>query len=369
MHSRLLPAVAATFLAACAADTPVAPEAARRPVAPAATGAISVVMSGLNSPRGLDWGPEGALYVAEAGTAAHTGQCVTLVRGSNCYSGTGSISRLWRGTQERVVTGLPSAFNTIGDIIGPNDISFVGRGNARVTIGWGGDPAFRQGLGALGEQFGHVLTVQPSGGWHVTADVSAFERATNPAGGPFDSNPFGLLSEPGQMFVADAGGNSLVHVALNGDVSLVATFPPIPVPAGPFNPPFAQSEAVPTEVTRGPDGALYVSQLTGLPFRPAVSSIFRVVPGQPPTVYASGFTQVTDHAWAPDGSLYVVQYASAPFFGGPGALVRVAPNGTRTTITTALTHPTGVTVGPDGAIYVSNKGDQAAVGEVLRIEP
>ena len=214
-----------------------------------------------------------------------------------------------------------------------------------------------------------MLTVQPSGGWRLTADVSAFERAANPAGGPFDSNPFGILSEPGQMFVADAGANALLGVTMDGTVALIATFPPIPVPAGPFNPPFAQSEAVPTEVTRGPDGALYVSQLTGLPFRPGVSSIFRVVPGEAPIVYATGFTQVTDHAWAPDGSLYVVQFASAPFFGGAGALIRVAPNGTRTTITTALTHPTGVAVGPDGAIYVSNKGDQAAVGEVLRIEP
>jgi len=135
MRSQLFPTAAAALLTACASDTPVAPETARRPVAPAAAGAISVVMSGLNSPRGLDWGPEGALYVVEAGTTAHTGQCVAMARGSNCYSGTGSISRLWRGAQERVVTGLPSAFNTVGDIIGANDISFGGRGNARVTIG------------------------------------------------------------------------------------------------------------------------------------------------------------------------------------------------------------------------------------------
>jgi glucose/arabinose dehydrogenase len=28
---------------------------------------VTVAMSGLDSPRGLAWGPEGALYVAEAG--------------------------------------------------------------------------------------------------------------------------------------------------------------------------------------------------------------------------------------------------------------------------------------------------------------
>jgi len=142
------------------------------------------------------------------------------------------------------------------------------------------------------------------------------------------------------------------------------------VPPGPFNPPFAQSEAVPTEVTRGPDGALYVSTLTGVPFRPGAAAIYRVVPGQAPVVYAGGFTQVTDFAWGADGSLYVLQYASAPFFGGPGSVVRVAPDdGARTTVINTLTAPTGIAVGPDGALYVSNRGNVEAVGEVLRIVP
>lgn len=245
----------------------------------------------------------------------------------------------------------------------------MGRGNARVSIGWGGAPAARAGLGELGALFGSLLQVQPSGEWRVAADVSAFESAQNPAGGTFDSNPFGILSEAGHQFVADAGGNSLLEVKSNGDVSLVAVFPAIAVPPGPFNPPFAQSQAVPTEVTRGPDAALYVSTLSGVPFRPGAASIYRVVPGEAPQVYATGFTQITDIDWGPDGSLYVLQYATAPFLGGPGALIHVAPNGTRTTITTALFHATGVAVGPDGAIYVSNNGNLAGVGEVLRIVP
>jgi hypothetical protein len=38
-------------------------------------------------------------------------------------------------------------------------------------------------------------------------------------------------------------------------------------------------------------------------------------------------------------------------------------------ITTALLNPTGILVDHHGAIYVSNRGDQAAVGEVLKILP
>src|SRR5690606_21649998 len=104
-----------------------------------------------------------------------------------------------------------------------------------------------------------LLRFTPGGQVQAIADVAGFESAFNPAGGPVDANPYGLLAEPGQVLVSDAGGNAILRVAANGELSLVAAFDRIPVPAGPFNPPFADSDPVPTEVARGPDGALYVS--------------------------------------------------------------------------------------------------------------
>ena len=355
------------FLSACVDGTPTALDPGSVPAtasvkrdAPVAAASVTVVMSNLDSPRGLAWGPEGALYVAEAGTPAINGPCTVVPRGQSCYSGTGAISRLWKGQQERVASGLPSVFQVgPGDITGPHDISFQGKGNAYVTIGWGAPPAARAGLGALGQWFGTLIRLTPNGAWSVIAELATFEQANNPAGGPLDSNPYGLLAEPGRQFVADAGGNSVLEIAANGEVSVVATLPPTVTGA----------DAVPTEVVRGPDGALYVSQLTGVPFLAGAASIWRVVPGAPPQVYAGGFKTITDFDWGPDGSLYVLQYSSGPFFGQPGLLIRVAPNGVRTTINSTLTNPTGVLVGPDGAIYVSNRGNVAGVGEVLRIVP
>ena len=358
-------------VAACTTEPPTSQTfrpAVSRDIAPAAS--RTVVMSGLDAPRGLAWGPEGALYVAEAGSNVATGPCVAGGRGSNCYSGTGAVTRLWHGRQERIASGLPSGYNaTTADIGGPHDISFVGRGNAQVSIGWGGPPASRAAFGEIGAAFGTLIAVTPSGNWRVEADIAAFEGENNPAGGILESNPYGILAEPEARYVTDAGGNSLLRVRPNGDVSLVATFAAIPVPRGPFNPPFAQSDPVPTEVTRGPDGALYVSTLTGAPFLPGAAAIYRVVPGQAPQMYVGGLTQIVDFDWAADGSLYVVQYASAPFLGGPGSVIRISPNGNRSTITADLFHPTAVLAGPDGAIYVSNKGSQPSVGEVLRIVP
>jgi len=83
------------------ADDVVAPVPAHtppRPVAEVSAAAITTVMSGLNSPRGLSFGPEGGLYVAEAGTTQTTGSCVGFLEGATpatkCWSGTGSVSRL-----------------------------------------------------------------------------------------------------------------------------------------------------------------------------------------------------------------------------------------------------------------------------------
>src|ERR687898_508357 len=59
------------------------------PVAAAST--VTVVMSGLDNPRGLAFGPQGALYVAEAGRGGD-GPCFFLRGGTRCYGATGAVS-------------------------------------------------------------------------------------------------------------------------------------------------------------------------------------------------------------------------------------------------------------------------------------
>src|SRR5207248_487415 len=73
---------------------------------------ITQVMHGLDNAKGLAFGPEGALYVAEAGRGGPaSGLCWTSPRadlGFRCYGAAGGISRYWHGTQGRIVNGLPA---------------------------------------------------------------------------------------------------------------------------------------------------------------------------------------------------------------------------------------------------------------------
>ena len=89
---------------------------------------------------------------------------------------------------------------------------------------------------------------------------------------------------------------------------------------------------MPTSVVRGPDGALYVSQLTGFPFEQGAANIYRIDRRGARTVFASGLTNVTDLAFAEDGSLYAVQISAAGLLnpGLPiGSLVKVTPGAER----------------------------------------
>jgi sugar lactone lactonase YvrE len=191
--------------------------------------------------------------------------------------------------------------------------------------------------------------------------VLAHEESANPGGGPIDSNPYGALAEPGSRLVTDAGGNALLRVAANGGITTVATFP--------SRAQGRSTDAVPTCVTRGPDGAYYVGELSGVPFAAGAARIYRVVAGQAPTVHLDGFKTITDIAFDGDGNLYVVEHASgAMFFAGPGRVLKVAPDGTRTTVLDGLDRPTSIVVGPEGELYVTNHGITAGMGEVLRID-
>jgi hypothetical protein len=340
---------------ACAPTTPAGP---------------TVVATGLNNPRHLSFSRSGDLYVAEAGTGGD-GPCIDSSDGSHvCYGATGSITEVTaRGAQKRVVTGLPSLAATGGaSATGPSDVDIVGDFGYVVSIGLGAPPADRADLPA-GADFGDVvagsLRRQPNS-WRVIADISAYEDAHNPVDTK-DSNPASVLRQGAHYIVADAGANTVLDAnARTGAVKLVAALPNIP------NVPEAEGgmQAVPTSVEIGPDGAYYISQLTGFPFPVGGSVIWRVVPGHAPQQYATGLTNVTDLAFGPDGTLYAVEITAAGLLSGnlnAGAVVAIAPRThTQRIVADNLFAPYGIAL-RGGYAYVTTGSVAPGGGQVLRI--
>ena len=216
----------------------------------------------------------------------------------------------------------------------------------------------------------------------VLANFAAFERDHNPDHGagpgakfgspPIDSDPYAFTAYRGGFAVADAGANDLLWVSPEGKVSVLAVFPTqieklTEALARRIGAPPSQRsitvQSVPTCVTVGPDGALYVGELTGNPFEPGTARIWRIVPGEKTSLYASGFTNISDLAF--DGkNLLVLEIAAKGLTDphSPGALIRLAPNGKRSVLAGAgLVAPTGLAVG-NGLIYISNNGFYPGTG-------
>jgi hypothetical protein len=342
-----------------------------------------IVAEGLANPRGITFGPDGALYVAEAGSGGE-GACVPGPEGGNvCYGDSSAITRVTLDetraatAQERVITGLPSLGDEgTGDAAtGAHAVAFDSAGDMYLITGFGADPALRDPagpFGADGMNFAHLMTADPVAGTFAPwVDLGAYEAIENPDGGPVDTNPFDLLAMGDDFAVIDAGGNNLLSVdGGTGDISNIAVFPSQDVEFPPGTGSTIPSESVPTAVRVGPDGALYVGELTGFPFPAGGASVWRVEPGEDPEVYAAGFSAILDIDFAIDGSLYVLEmFTNGQLSGDPtGAIIRIAPDGHRTEVARdGLIAPTGMTIGPDHALYVSNIGVSAIAGHVVRI--
>jgi len=155
---------------------------------------VTVVARGLDNPRGVAFGPNGELYVAEAGSGG-AAPCIKDPEGGGktCYGATGAVTRVAHGKQTRIATGLPSlaapAAQGPSMATGPHGVTVARDGTVYAVVGLGANPHDRSKLGAEGAGFGRLARIDSSGSWKNVADISAHEATHNPAGGPVDSNP------------------------------------------------------------------------------------------------------------------------------------------------------------------------------------
>lgn len=230
---------------------------------------FTTVASGLNNPHGLTFGADGSLYIAEAGTGG-SGPSLPSGDGSIVsYGATGSVTRLLGGTQTRILTGLPS----LGDqttsptpgagATGLQDLAFGKDGSLYGVIGLGADTSLQT---TAGPNFATLVKFNTTNNsFEKIADLGAYESQNNPDGTTKDSNPYSLaVLSDGSFAVADAGANDVAGISADGKtLSTLGVLPTQPTPFK-FGPPRIQ--AVPTGLVVGPDGMLYVGELTGFPY-------------------------------------------------------------------------------------------------------
>jgi glucose/arabinose dehydrogenase len=356
-------------------------------------GTIQVVATGLDQPKKLTLDPAGDVIVALSGDGAAPASCTDGAEPS-CLDESGAIDRVTpQGRVTPLLGGLPSVSSggPGPEATGPVEAREVA-GTLQVLFqDTDVDPTTgAETYGPAGSDLGELRSF----GWHdsggVEANFGLFEGVANPDHGAgtavtlgaeaaIDSDPYSFVPYRGGYAVADAAANDLLFVSPSGHISVLAVFPTIsevapPGTLGPTQttPVPVEAQPVPDAVAVGPDGALYVGELGGEPFDPGTSSVYRVVPGQSPTVVATGFTAIGDLAFDPSGHLYVLEIDTAgiadPALSGGGlpthgALIQVGPHGTQSIVaSTGLEFPTGLVIASEGTAYVSNYGVLSATG-------
>ncbi len=343
---------------------------------------MTTVVSGLDNPRDLTWA-SGKLYVAEAGNGGST--CFTVPgEGSQCVGFTSAVTRIDIAghKKHRVLSGLFS-------IAGPDGSAATGvdglssRGSTLYGIETGSSLSIPPGLpvpaaviSKVKKQIGRLIVGHTWGGWKATANMgdrdyvwSSNHKKFVPGQFP-DANPYGVMATGSSILAVDAGSNTLDRISPQNVVHVLRFIP---------NPP--ASDSVPTCLDRGPDGAIYIGELTGGGNAPGASSVWRYVPQTNSlTKWATGLTAVTGCGFDRNGRFYAVEFSAngldnaAP---GTGWVVRVPAHSTKPVpVIGGLSFPGGFAAANDGSLYVSNwsiatsnPAGGAPTGSVVRITP
>ena len=350
-----------------------------------------VLQSDLSSPKGLAVNADRNLVIGQGAFGPPGPVLEFFLRGPN------------RGTS----TPVTDPFNIVDVAISPKDGTGWAISPVPVVDPTTGEPVLDPETGepiTEGHLFhqladGTIVDVLNIPGYQA-GDPDPVDRDVPP--NAIESNPYGLtVMRNGDALVADAAGNDIIRVTPDGAATTVARFDieavatdhlPPDFPGGPL-PETMETEAVPTTVTIGPDGAIYVGELKGFPFRPGTSNIWRIKPNadgalcsvntKDPTrkcsLYSGGYTGIQDIAFDKNnGRLYVYEFAEegvlafeAGFETGefPPAVLLEVKRGwhgdKRTELATGeLSQPGGIVV-TNGKIYVTD--GMFTGGRLLRI--
>jgi hypothetical protein len=306
----------------------------------------STVASGLLNPRGIVFGPDGQLYVAEAGVGGThrttRAQCRQVHSPVGPYSGgtSGRISRIDPKTGERttLVDRLPSTQTSqlFGRIVfGVSQLRFL---DGKLYVLQGGAGCSHGNPGTANG----VYRVNDDGTWTLIADLSAFAKS-HPVARPNarDHEPDGawytMIAARGALWAVEPQGGQVVRI----DPETHEVTRLIDISA-------SQGHVRPSAIAYH-DGNFYVATFGTFPVKNGAQRIYKITPDGKLSVYAKGFTSAFDLEFH-CGHPYVMELPPSR------RVVRLDEGGKLETVVPPpnLKIMGDMTFGPDGALYLTD---------------
>jgi hypothetical protein len=331
---------------------------------------VTTYATGLTSPRGLTFGPDRNLYVAEAGVGGElvpTGEpgCPVNINIYSPYTAgySGRVIRVRpNGRKEVVADNLPSMTDNSGANYGPTDIAFIDK-TLYVLIEMGGCSH------AMPDDLPAILRVNRDGSTTNVANLNAW-HASNPPNFIKDTDPATTDQEPGGVFHSMVAIGKYLYVIETNRGFVLRVDPRTGVITKLYDMSIDNREHNPIVMTqRGHDFFVGTFGEDGGPSELAVfDKHFSSY-----TLPFKSRNPIVGLAWLCN-DLYGVEIfpLDNPWSTDTANLVRFdRRTGQRTTVLTGFASlPNGLVEGPDGALYTSNWGISFAPGDggVLRIK-
>jgi hypothetical protein len=302
--------------------------------APPGPSAGTKLAGGLLSAGGMKMGPDGMLYVAEAGTGGTSTVTTAAVDGGPIGTTglTGRISKIdpASGVRTTVIDGLPN-FSFMGwDANGPADVAFLG-----VQLYYLHTFA--------GAEFG--LPDTPTGVYKVTngtatlfADIDAFNTANPSATVELGGSGNSMTVRDGAFYVVDSLEHSALKATAAGVISRLA----------------GVANIEPTRLTLSGRGPFYVNSVAPFPHAPELAGVYSFPYPTGNLVVAAGDLNVTDVEVGPGGYVHAVSIG--------GKVLKAEATGVMSVVVDGFPDAGGPIFAGDTAYFLNGTVDPDVIG-------